>query len=48
MGGVSKLKPFNTGGHAACQNSVLEQLRKYYPNAAEFLPVPTWEIMEKF
>ena len=48
IGGVSKLKPINFGGHAAYQNRVLEQLRKYYPDAADSLPASTWEIMEKF
>ena len=48
IGGVSILKPINIGGHAAYQNRVLEQLRKYYPNAADSLPASTWEIMEKF
>lgn len=48
IGGVSKLKPVNIGGHAAYQNRVLAQLRKYYPDAAHSLPAPTWEIMEKF
>lgn len=48
IGGVSKLKPINIGGHAAYQNRVLAQLRKYYPDAARSLPASTWEIMEKF
>lgn len=48
IGGVSKLKPVNIGGHAAYQNRVLAQLRKYYPDAVHSLPAPTWEIMEKF
>ena len=47
IGGVSILKTINIGGHAASQNRVLEQLRKYYPNAAHSLPASTWEIMEK-
>ncbi|MBD5526768.1 MAG: hypothetical protein HDR04_20685, partial [Lachnospiraceae bacterium] len=42
------MKPINFGGHAAYQNRVLEQLRKYYPDAADSLPASTWEIMEKF
>lgn len=42
------MKPVNIGGHAAYQNRVLAQLRKYYPDAAHSLPAPTWEIMEKF
>ena len=48
IGGVSKLKPVNIGGHAAYQNHVLEQLRKYYPDAIHSLPASTWQIMEKF
>lgn len=48
IGGVSLLKPINIGGHAAYQNRVLEQLLKYYPDAASSLPASTWEIMEKF
>ena len=42
------MKPFNPGGHAAYQDRVLSQLRKYYPDAADSLPPSTWEIMEKF
>lgn len=42
------MKPINIGGHAAYQNRVLDQLRKYYPNASDSLPASTWEIMEKF
>ncbi len=42
------MKPINIGGHAACQDRVLEQLRKYYPDAADSLPASTWEVMEKF
>ncbi len=42
------MKPVNIGGHAAYQNRVLAQLRKYYPDAVHSLPAPTWEIMEKF
>ena len=48
IGGVSILKPINIGGHAAYQDRVLEQLRKYYPDASHSLPASTWEIMEKF
>ena len=42
------LKPVNTGGHAAYQKLVLEQLCKYYPNASSSLDASTWEIMEQF
>lgn len=42
------MKPVNIGGHAAYQNRVLEQLRKYYPDAVHSLPASTWEIIEKF
>lgn len=42
------LKPFNSGGHAAYQERVLTQLRKYYPNAASSFSSSTWDIMEKF
>lgn len=42
------MKPVNIGGHAAYQNLVLEQLRKYYPNASSSLDAATWEIMEEF
>lgn len=42
------MKPVNTGGHAAYQKLVLEQLRKYYPNASSSLDASTWEIMEHF
>lgn len=42
------LKPYNPGGHAAYQERVLTQLRKYYPDAASSLPSSTWDIMEKF
>lgn len=47
IGGVF-LKPFYSGGHAAYQDRVLAQLRKYYPDAASSLPPSTWRIMEKF
>lgn len=46
--GGDLLKPFNSGGHAAYQEHVLSQLRKYYPDAISSLPAPTWQIMEKF
>ena len=42
------MKPVNVGGHAAYQDRVLSQLRKYYPDAASSLPAHTWDIMEKF
>ena len=46
--GGDLLKPFNPGGHAAYQERVLTQLRKYYPDAVSSLPASTWNIMEKF
>ena len=42
------MKPINVGGHAAYQDRVLSQLRKYYPYSASSLPAHTWNIMEKF
>ena len=42
------MKPVITGGHAAYQKLVLEQLRKYYPNASSSLDASTWEIIEQF
>ena len=42
------MKPVNIGGHPAYQKRVLDQLRKYYPDAASSLPSSTWEILEKF
>ena len=42
------MKPVNTGGHSAYQDRILNQLRKYYPDAANSLPSSTWEILEKF
>ena len=42
------MKPVNIGGHPAYQKHVLNQLRKYYPDAASSLPSSTWEILEKF
>lgn len=48
IGGAFLLKPVNVGGHAAYQDRVLSQLRKYYPDAASSLPAHTWDIMEKF
>ena len=42
------MKPYNPGGHSACQDRVLAQLRKYYPDAVSSLPDSTWAVMEKF
>lgn len=42
------MKPYNSSGHAAYQERVLTQLRKYYPDAASSLPTSTWNGMEKF
>ncbi|MCD8220413.1 MAG: hypothetical protein LUC50_08920 [Ruminococcus sp.] len=42
------MKPVNSGGHAVYQERVLAQLRKYYPDAPDFLSPSTWEVMEKF
>lgn len=42
------MKPINIGGHSAYQDRVLTGLRKYYPNADDFLSSATWEILEKF
>lgn len=42
------MKPYNPGGHSACQDTVLAQLRKYYPDAVSSLPASTWAVMEKF
>ncbi len=42
------MKPVNSGGHAAYQDRVLAQLRKYYPDALDSLSPSTWEVMEKF
>ena len=39
--------PFNPGGHAAYQDFIFNQLRKYYPNT-DSLPRDTWEIIEHF
>lgn len=39
--------PVNSGGHAAYQNFVLENLRKYYPNPDVFSK-STWDIIEHF
>lgn len=35
------MKPCNPGGHSACQENLLAQLRKYYPDAASF---PTYAV----
>ena len=40
--------PVNTGGHSTYQNFVVENLRKYYPNAATSLSFSTWQILDKF
>lgn len=42
------MKPSVFGGHSAYQDLVLDQLRNYYPSAADSLPASTWEIMERF
>ena len=42
------MKPSVSGGHSAYQALVLDQLRKYYPSAADSLPASTWEVMERF
>ena len=39
--------PVNSGGHAAYQNFVTENLRKYYPNP-DSIPRSTWDIIERF
>ena len=39
--------PVNPGGHAAYQNFVATNLRKYYPNPDAFSPA-TWDIIERF
>ena len=48
IGGVSLLKPINIGGHAAYQKRVLDQLCKYYPDAASSLPASTWDKALRF
>lgn len=40
------MKPINTGGHSACQDRALAQLRKYCPNAASSIDAASWEIMK--
>ena len=42
------MKPINTGGHAAYQNRVLIQLRKYYPDADVAFDSSTWDVLEQF
>ena len=39
--------PVNPGGHAAYQNFVVTNLRKYYPDPNAFSPA-TWDIIERF
>lgn len=39
--------PVNPGGHAAYQNFVVTNLRKYYPNPNAFSRV-TWDIIKRF
>ena len=39
--------PVNTGGHAAYQNFVIENLRKYYPDP-DSIARSTWDIIEHF
>ena len=39
--------PVNSGGHAAYQNFVVENLCKYYPNP-NAIPRSTWDIIERF
>lgn len=39
--------PFNSGGHAAYQDFVVQNLREYYPNP-ESIPNDVWDIMERF
>ena len=39
--------PVNSGGHAAYQNFVTENLRKYYPDPNVISP-STWDIIERF
>lgn len=41
------LLPVNTGGHAAYQDFVAENLRKYYPNP-DAIPRSTRDIIERF
>ena len=39
--------PVNPGGHAAYQNFVVTNLRKYYPDPDAFSRA-TWDIIERF
>ena len=39
--------PVNSGGHAAYQNFLINNLRKYYPDSSS-IPTSTWDIMERF
>lgn len=39
--------PYNPGGHAAYQDFLVAQLRKYYPNPNR-IPQDTWEVLEHF
>ena len=39
--------PVNPGGHAAYQNFVITNLRKYYPHP-DALSRATWDIIERF
>ena len=39
--------PVNSGGHAAYQNFVIENLRKYYPDPCS-IPTSTWDVIERF
>ena len=41
------LLPVNPGGHAAYQDFVVTNLRKYYPNPDAFSRA-TWDIIERF
>ena len=39
--------PVNSGGHAAYQNFVVENLRKYYPDP-DSIPRSVWDIIDRF
>lgn len=45
--GAISLLPFNPGGHAAYQDFVVVNLRKYYPDP-DAIPRSTWDIIERF
>lgn len=47
IGDAFLLKPVNLGGHAAYQNFVVTNLRKYYPDPDAFSRA-TWDIIERF